>query len=496
MSQIAISKLGFTYEGSHEIIFDKVDLVLDTRWKLGLIGRNGRGKTTLLKLLCGEFPYTGSITATVDFDYFPYPVADPGKPTREVVAGIAPEAMDWEVERELSLLEVDEAVLERPYHLLSGGESTKVLLAALFLKAHRFLLIDEPTNHLDEGGRAAVSRYLKGKRGFIVVSHDRHFLDGCTDHILAINRRGITLQKGNYTCWREEKERQDRSEEHQNANLKKEIKRLKAAARQRENWSDQVEKTKKGTRVAGLRPDRGHIGAVSAKMMKRAKAIDSRRQDAVAEKSALLQNIENLGELKLTPLPYCKNNMVTVEGFTIDYGEGALFAPLSFTLSRGDRIALRGCNGSGKSSLLKCICGGPVPHAGECLVGSGLGISRVCQDAREVVGNLKDYAESYGIEESRFKAILRKMGFEREHFDGVLEAMSPGQKKKVMLARSLCESAHLYLWDEPLNDMDVQSREQVEALLLQSQGTILFVEHDQAFCEAVATREIVLRKPH
>ncbi|MGL4284347.1 MAG: ATP-binding cassette domain-containing protein [Eubacterium aggregans] len=138
----------------------------------------------------------------------------------------------------------------------------------------------------------------------------------------------------------------------------------------------------------------------------------------------------------------------------------------------------------------------PYFFAGECLVGSGLGISWVCQDARDVVGNLKDYAESYGIEESRFKAVLRKMGFEREHFDGVLEAMSPGQKKKVMLARSLCESAHLYLWDEPLNDMDVQSQEQVAVLLLQSQGTILFVEHDQAFCEAVATRKIVLRKPH
>ena len=191
MALIQIEHLSFSYPSSYDPIFEDVSLRLDTSWKLGFIGRNGRGKTTFFKLLMGRYEYAGSIRAPVAFDYFPYPVPDPGRPTRAVLEGVCPGAESWQLERELSLLGVRPDALDRPFASLSNGEQTKVLLAALFLNEGHFLLIDEPTNHLDAKARAMVSAYLQKKQGFILVSHDRRFLDGCVDHILSLNRAGI-----------------------------------------------------------------------------------------------------------------------------------------------------------------------------------------------------------------------------------------------------------------------------------------------------------------
>lgn len=236
MSLIQVSDLSFTYEGSFDPVFEEVSFQIDTDWKLGLTGRNGRGKTTLLRLLQGGLTYTGSISASVRFDYFPCPVKDPSLMAYEVLENLpgSDRYEFWELLRELGRLQVAEEILYRPFKSLSGGERTKLLLAALFLQKN-FLLIDEPTNHLDQEGRRLVSRYLSSKKGFILVSHDRVFLDGCVDHILAVNRTGIEVQKGNFSSWRENKRRQDAFELAENDRLKKDIRRLQAAARQSGN---------------------------------------------------------------------------------------------------------------------------------------------------------------------------------------------------------------------------------------------------------------------
>ena len=178
MSLIQVSNLTFAYEGSYENIFENVSFRIDTNWRLGFTGRNGRGKTTFLNLLMGKYPYQGSISATVAFSYFPFPVEDGSVFAIDVVEEIYPEYQYWQIAREMNALELDEEVLYRPYETLSNGEQTKLQLAVLFTKENNFLLIDEPTNHLDIRGRELVSRYLKSKRGFILVSHDRSFLDG------------------------------------------------------------------------------------------------------------------------------------------------------------------------------------------------------------------------------------------------------------------------------------------------------------------------------
>ena len=176
-------------------------------------------------------------------------MSDEKKNTRTVIAEISRDHQEWELQRELSLLQVDADVLSRPYDTLSNGERTKVLLAALFLKENSFLLIDEPTNHLDQFGREMVGDYLRGKNGFILVSHDRSFLDRCIDHILTINRTDIEVQRGNFSSWYENKERLDLFELSENEKLKKEIRRLSSAASRTSSWSKQLEKTKYDTKI-------------------------------------------------------------------------------------------------------------------------------------------------------------------------------------------------------------------------------------------------------
>lgn len=492
MSLIEIANLSFTYDGSYDPIFENVSVQLDTDWRLGMIGRNGRGKTTLLRLLMGEGEHTGTISTPVEFDYFPFPVPDRDLDGGAVAESLRPEVARWRLIKELSLLDMDEGTLYRPFSTLSHGEQTRFLLALLFLRDHRFLLIDEPTNHLDMKGRALVGDYLARKKGFILVSHDRAFLDRCVDHVLVFNRTGLEVQKGGFSTWWQNKEYRDQFELAEQERLKKDIRRLDAAAKRTAQWSDAVEKTKYATLNSGLRPDRGFIGHKSAKLMKRSKAAEDRRQGAVEAKSKLLKDLETAEELKLHPLTHPQSRLVEVSGLRICYDAAVGNAPVSFEVNRGDRVALCGSNGAGKSSILKLLLGNKIPHTGALHMASGLVVSYVPQDTSFLRGDLKDFARESGIDESLFKTILRKLDFERVQFEKDMAQYSGGQKKKVLIACSLCQQAHLYLWDEPLNFVDVYSRMQIETLILEHRPTMLFVEHDGVFLEQVATKRVEL----
>ena len=164
MSLISVNNLTFGYDGSLKNIFENVSFNIDTDWKLGLIGRNGKGKTTFLKLLLGKYEYQGAISKNVEFDYLPYEEKNKERMAIEIVNEIAPNVEDWEIIRELNLLNTDTEVLYRSFNLLSGGEQIKILLISLFLKGNNFLLIDEPTNHLDIETRNNLVNYLEKKK--------------------------------------------------------------------------------------------------------------------------------------------------------------------------------------------------------------------------------------------------------------------------------------------------------------------------------------------
>ncbi len=508
MAQISVNNLTFCYEGSFDDIFEQTSFSIDTNWKLGLIGRNGKGKTTFLNLLLGKYEYEGSIRASTYFDYFPYPV------TAEQMTRPAAEWMEewkagcelWRVLCELEQLQVDPEVLYRPFGTLSLGERTKVMLAVLFSGEQDFLLIDEPTNHLDQASREIVKGYLAWKNGFILVSHDRDLLDACIDHVLVLNRKTIQVQSGNFSSWWENKQRQDQFLQAENEKHLKEISKLKQAAGRVARWADKNEQTKIGFDPVKENDrsisSRAYIGAKTKKMQSRVRQIERRIEASIAEKEGLLQDIENPVDLKLMPLRHHKETLLSVRDYGLQYtdGENSLFSGLTFEVKQGERIAISGANGCGKSTLLKRILEKagigadalPILETGSCQLASGLVISYVNQDTSMLQGTVTEFCRKQGLEESLFCSILRQLDLERVQFAKSIADYSEGQKKKVLLAASLMTPAHLYIWDEPLNYIDVFSRMQIEKLLLTAQPTMLFVEHDVYFREKIATRTIVL----
>ena len=495
MAQIRVNDLTFCYDGSWDNVFTHLSFSVDTDWRLGLVGRNGRGKTTLLRLLAGELDAGSALHSPVHFSLFPFSIADEDALCGDIAAELSGGAPQWKLLREMGLLGLSEELLWRAYSTLSGGERTKLQLAALFLRENNFLLIDEPTNHLDMEGRQLLQRYLADKKGFILVSHDRRFLDASVDHIMALNPAGIDVVQGNFSQWYENKQRRDAFERSENDRLQRDISRISAAAKRTGGWADRAESAKyarggaDGENKMGLRP---YMGEKSRKMQAQRKAMEKRSARAIEQKSALLKNLEKTEELKITPLLYHKDRMVEAADLSLYYGERCVCRDIRFAVQRGDRIALTGANGSGKSTLLRLICGEDIRHEGTLLVGSGLKISVVQQDSSFLSGSVYDYAEACGADLTRFLTILRKLDFPREQFEKDMAAFSRGQQKKVLLARSLAEDAHLYIWDEPLNYIDIFSRMQLEQLLQQAKPTILFVEHDAAFCDAIANKQLRL----
>ena len=476
MSLINISNLSFSYDNNYEMIFENVSFQIDTDWKLGFIGRNGKGKTTFLNILMGKYNYRGTVSSNVTFEYLPYEVKNEKLSTMEILREICPDCEEWKFLKEFSLLEIEEDIINHQFFLLSSGEKTKVLLAALFLKENNFLLIDEPTNHLDINARKIVSRYLKGKKSFILVSHDRNLLDSCIDHILSINKTNIEIQKGNFSTWEKNKRQQDELEIYQNRKLKKEIKRL-------------VKSSKRKNLGMG---DKGYIGHMAAKMMKRAKSIEKRSDRLIEEKSQLLHNIDIDEKLKLSPLIFHSKRLIEFKNVSLFYNNRLICRDINFKINQGEIISLTGKNGSGKSTILKLIIGKNVKYTGNIYCAKNLKISYVSQDTSDLKGNLFEYIEEKQIDKTLFLSILSKMGFNSLQFEKDISDYSEGQKKKILITASLCEKAHLYIWDEPLNFIDIMSRIQIEELILNYRPTLLFVEHDELFNKKVADRFINL----
>ncbi len=507
MSQINVTNLTFCYEGAFDNIFENASFSVDTNWKLGLIGRNGKGKTTFLNLLMGKYEYTGSIASSVRFDYFPYQTSekDLELTADELMEKWKSGVESWRVMCELPKLSIDAELLYRPFKTLSFGERTKIMLAILFSGENDFLLIDEPTNHLDQEARNIVKKYLSEKKGFILVSHDRDLLDACIDHVLVLNRATIEVQAGNFTSWWENKQKADAFSKAENEKHLREIDKLKAAADRTARWAEKSE----GTKI-GFDPVKEHdrsissrsfIGAKTKKMQSRVKAFEKRTDRAIEEKEGLLNDIEETIDLKVMPLEHYKKRLIECRDLSLKYADAKENAVdnLTFELMQGERLFIVGENGSGKSTLIKAILDSQktdpennIQISGTLNVAPNLTISYINQDTSFLRGKLKDYAKEKGLDYSLFLSILRQLDMNRVQFEKNMEDFSEGQKKKVLIASSLLTPAHVYIWDEPLNFIDVFSRMQIEALIEKYNPTMLIVEHDVRFREKLADKEINL----
>jgi len=305
MPAIVCSELSFHYDTPFVPIFEGLSLSIDTDWRTAVVGRNGTGKTTLLRLIEGSLePGRGEIAVPLAASYFPFAPGDPRRATLDVLKDCVAPFARWEremetlsaesdeaslafygetlqlyeehggyeiearIEREFAALGMSSELLRRAFDTLSGGERTRALIVALFLRRDGFPLIDEPTNHLDIEGRELLGDYLGRQRGFVLVSHDRHFLDLCADHVLSLNREGARVLKGGYSSWKLQTELELEHEKSRRENLQREIRSLEQSARQRRGWSNAKEREKIGG------GDKGFISHRAAKQMKRALSIE------------------------------------------------------------------------------------------------------------------------------------------------------------------------------------------------------------------------------
>lgn len=507
MAQINVSNLTFAYEGSFDNVFENTSFSIDTDWRLGFIGRNGKGKTTFLNLLLGKYEYLGNISTNMIFDYFPYTVtkADMNKSADELIDKWKPDAEKWRVMCELPSLEIDAELLYRAFGTLSFGERTKLMLAVLFSGENEFLLIDEPTNHLDKQARELVKEYLSSKKGFILVSHDRDVLDACIDHVLVLNRATIEIQTGNFTSWWENKQKSDAYAIAENEKHAKEIDKLRQSADRANRWAIQSENSK-----IGFDPIKEHdrsidtrafIGTKTKKMQKHVKTYEKRISREIEEKEDLLKDIENVANLKIMPLSYHRDRLISGRACSLKYKDSDenVFSKITFEINAGEIVFIDGENGCGKTSLIRAILDvnagvseGNYSLDGVLEVPENLTVSYINQDTSGLKGMLRDYSEKAGVDYTLLLSLLRQLDFERTQFSKPMEQYSEGQKKKVLIATSLLVPAHLYIWDEPLNYIDVFTRMQIEKLIDYYKPTMLIVEHDVRFKEKMANKVIRL----
>ena len=505
MAQIVVNDLSFCYEGSYDYIFENVSFTVDTDWKLGFIGRNGKGKTTFLRLLQGQYEYSGTISSNEPFDYFPYAYGedDLALPASTLLEKWKPACEEWRVLCEMNELDLDAEDLYRPFGELSLGQRTKIMLAVLFSGEGDFLLIDEPTNNLDAHARLTIRRYLAGKKGFVLVSHDAALLDAVVDHVLVLNRSSIEVQSGNFSSWWENKEKADSHARRENEKHLKEISHMKAAADKVSRWADKSEHSKIGhdpikERDHNVVAARSYVGGKTKKAEARAKAFEQRMERSVAQKEGLLNDVEREFDLKITTLSHYKKVLVRAADLSVSYkgSDTRVIDNLNFEITQGERVFLSGGNGCGKSTLIKAILGGDAAGdldiSGTLERASGLVISYVNQDTSHLKGSFRDYAFECGIDYTLLLSLLNRLDFDKAQYEKDLSDLSDGQKKKVLIAASLLTPAHLYIWDEPLNYIDVFSRRQIEKLITEYQPTMVMVEHDLRFRDKTATRVVEL----
>ena len=511
MSQIILNQMSYSYKTYYEPIFENVNFTINTDWKLGLIGRNGRGKTTLLKLIHGELtPDAGKIFKDIHTEMFPYENKTTYPYTLDVIKenigglramednledlevlqrylDLGGFEVESQIKKEMYHMNLPEDLLYREYALLSGGEKMKVLMIALFLRKHSFILLDEPTNHLDIEGKQTIAKYLSKKKGFIVISHDRAFLDQVIDHVVSINKVGISVEKGNYSSWKKNKDLRDEYELRTMDKLEREISSLEKNATTARAWAT----IGQGQKYAFASHSRANGGMA---YMRQAKNSEERIRNHIEEKKSLLLNYEKAKALELHQDQLEDGYLLHVKHLTFGYSDKTIIKDFSLKIYPGDAIWIRGKNGSGKSTLLYLLSQ-KIPNAA-VEYSEGLVISEAYQEPLWEHGFITDLFTRENEQDKeaskKFKDLCQIFDLPEGYLDRPLETYSSGEKKKIDIARALSINSHLLFLDEPLNYMDLYFREQLEKAILKYKPTVVFVEHDSRFGDNISNVVIEL----
>ena len=303
---------------------------------------------------------------------------------------------------------------------------------------------------------------------------------------MALNRDTIEVERTSFSSWRQRYRQRLARQRAENAALKQDIARLTRVAADRRAGALKRESDK------AAHVDKGFISNRAKRQMKRALAAECRAENAADARRRTIVDLEKDRQLQLHGSGRGPGPLVVVNDLTLWRGDEPVCHKLSFTVAPGDRVAVIGPNGSGKTSLLDQIESAPYRHTGSLLRPGHVTVARTLQHPQWVSGSLRDRLLDADLDESRFRQVMAVLGVHGSVLDGRIEDLSHGQQKKIDLARSFLTDAQLMLWDEPLNFIDIDAREQIEDVLLRDKPTIVFVEHDTAFVERVATQVIHL----
>ena len=503
--QLVVDKVAKAF-GIHEI-FKDVSFMVEQGEHVGLVGVNGSGKTTLLRcLLQPDYIDSGAIKFEpgISVGYvqqgftdihgtiweFMYnscsevlELRDKLKKLELESAGLDGEALEASLEeyarvtkryenmdgynyemrikRVLIGLGYTEEWWQQNAETLSGGQKTRLMLAAALVRNPDFLILDEPTNHLDILMTQWLERYLQEFRGgLLVVSHDRAFLDNVAVRILEMEGGKLQSFKGNYTRYLEQKAIQTAT--------------LEAAYNAQQDYIARTE--------AYIRRFKAGIKS------KMARGRQS-QLDRLERIDAPVQNEEF--ELRLPPAAECADRVLIMEDLTIGYGDKVLAKGINLTLRRGEKTALLGANGTGKTTLLKTILGEAQPLKGRAKIGNRVQIGYFSQsyerlDPKQTL--LDNFVTEYGFTEEHTRSMLGGMLFHGDDVFKEIGTLSGGQKARLVLLKLVLDGANCLVLDEPTNHLDIMARETVEAALTAFDGTVLVVSHDRYFVNEVATR--------
>ena len=504
--QLVVENIAKSF-GIHEI-FKEVSFLLDRGEKVGLVGVNGGGKTTLLRcLLAPETVDSGAIkfepgirigyveqgfqgigegtlwqflvNAGKDILELRQKMAELEKQVASAkgaeldsllaeyarVSNIYEHADGYNYENRIKIvlhgLGFPENEWDKPAENFSGGQKTRILLAAALVKEPDLLILDEPTNHLDIRMTEWLEGYLRNfKGGVLIVSHDRFFLNNVVGRILEMEGGRLQNFKGNYDQYLAQKEIQMVS--------------LEAAYEAQQEYIARTE--------AYIRRFKAGIKSKMARgrqsQLNRLERIDGP------------ERIEEF-ELKLPPAPESAERVLILEDLSVGYGENVLLKKIELVLRRGEKAALLGPNGAGKTTLLKTILGELAPLAGKAKIGNRVKIGYFSQSYERLDPNqtlLDNFLTEYGYTTEHTRSLLGGMLFHGDDVFKEIGTLSGGQKARLVLLKLVLDGANLLILDEPTNHLDIAAREAVEAALEAYDGTVLVVSHDRYFINEVASR--------
>ena len=503
MSLIQLHSVDFSIGGP--LLLEHVDLSIEARERVCIVGRNGEGKSTLLKLIAGELhPDDGEIrvqngvviarmaqevpsgTHGTVFQVVADGLGDLGRLLARYHQLLADEDFDalgdvqseieaanaWDLDRRVELvLEKLELPGEQDFAALSGGMKRRVLLAQALVRKPDVLLLDEPTNHLDIEAIDWLENFLRQFEGSLIfITHDRSFLKALATRIVEIDRGQLTDWPGDYDNYLRRREERAHAEAQANALFDKKL-------AQEEAWIRQGIKARR-TR------NEGRVRALKALRNERSERRDQQ------------------GNAKITVASAQASGKKVIEAKDVSqaYNGRSLLAGLSTTIMRGDRIGIIGPNGAGKSTLLKILLGELNPEQGEVTLGTGLQIAYFDQhraqldDRLNALDNVAEGREFIELNGQRKHIIgyLQDFLFSPERARAPITRLSGGERNRLLLAKLFAQPSNLLIMDEPTNDLDVETLELLEELLIDYPGTLLLVSHDRAFLDNVVSSTLVL----